>query len=154
MHFCLTEQVLLYRPATVQQKTDIMNFPPVDLILLSPSSSRVAPRAGQTSGDALCQQHGGGPDGAQLLHSCPLLHPQQPDQCGLWQRVRQHRRREDLLHLHHAHRRYVWHKGAFSLWRPGSVSWEYSRKWAGRLGWFSWSSLSPSLYTNNQIMFA
>ena len=63
---------------------------------------RMAPWAGEASGDSVRQQHGGRALGAQLLHRRPLLHPQQPHQCGLRQRLRQHRRRKDLFHLHHA----------------------------------------------------
>ncbi|XP_065388451.1 voltage-gated delayed rectifier potassium channel KCNH4 isoform X4 [Macaca fascicularis] len=62
-------------------------------------------RAGQASGGALRQWLSGRPIAAQRLHCGTVLHSKQPYQRRLWQRVCQHRRREDLLHLHDAHRR-------------------------------------------------
>lgn len=41
----------------------------------------------------------------ELLRDIAVLRPEQSHQRGLWQRLGQHRLREDLLHLHHADRR-------------------------------------------------
>ncbi|KAM9617239.1 voltage-gated inwardly rectifying potassium channel KCNH3 isoform 2-T2 [Morphnus guianensis] len=93
-----------------------------------PARDRLAAGAGAAAGDPLLpgqeklqhrggrERHGaggqlqrelgaaGGPLAAQRLHHLPLLRPEQPDQRGLRQRLRQHRHREDFLHLHHAGR--------------------------------------------------
>lgn len=77
--------------------------PPTLVLSINLLSTRLATGVGKAPGDAVHQQHHGWSLHAERLYRLSLLHAQQPHQCWLWQRVCEHGRREDLLHLHHAH---------------------------------------------------